>query len=173
MIDWVIFDWGNTVMRDLPQFSGPMAGWPQVEALPDIETALIDLHATYQIALATNAAESGAELARVALTRVGLADYFARILTARELGASKPDPAFFEHVLATCGCLPHRAVMVGDSFRTDIVGAKHAGLWAVWYNPAGTPLPLTIPIAPDAEIATLADLPAAIRALDEHAAGHI
>jgi putative hydrolase of the HAD superfamily len=165
MIKLVIFDWGDTVMRDFPQFSGPMADWPRVEAMPGIEDALRALQPDHQLALASNAAESGADRARAALARVGLEAYFDPILTARELGVSKPDPAFFEAILRACGCLPHQAVMVGDSFRTDVVGAKQAGLWAVWMNPAGSVPPPDVPIRPDADLRDLVDLPAAIRAL--------
>jgi putative hydrolase of the HAD superfamily len=166
MIRWVLFDWGNTVMREFPQFSGSMATWPRVEAMPGIGDALRDLRIDYQCALASNAAESGADQAWQALARVGLDALFDVALTARELGASKPDPQFFDALLTRCDALPHQAVMVGDTFRTDIVGAKHASLWAVWYNPAGDPPPAGAHIHPDATLRRLSDLPAAIRAID-------
>jgi putative hydrolase of the HAD superfamily len=173
MIDVVIFDWGDTVMRDFPQFAGPMVDWPEVAAMPGIRDALRTLAADYRLVLATNAAASGAQTVRAALARVGLDDYFAHVLTARELGVSKPDPGFFERVLEVCGGVPHRAVMVGDSFRTDIVGAKHASLRAIWYNPRGEAPPADVPITPDATIRELGDLPAAIRRLDNRAAGEV
>lgn len=173
MIELVIFDWGDTVMRDFPQYAGPMLDWPHVEVVPGIEAALRALRPNYRLVLATNAAASGAEKARAALARVGLDVYFACVLTARELGVSKPDPAFFEAVLEACGSVPHRAVMVGDNFRTDIVGAKHASLRAVWYNPRGDFPPPDVPILPDATVTDLARLSAAIRTLDHRAAGEI
>ena len=123
------------------------------------------------LALATNAAASGAQRVRAALARVGLDGYFSAVLTARELHVSKPDPAFFEAALAVFDCVPHHAVMVGDNFRTDIVGAKHASLNAVWYNPAGDPPPRGVPIRADAVIHALHELDAAIRALDRCAGG--
>jgi HAD superfamily hydrolase (TIGR01493 family) len=173
MIEVVIFDWGDTVMRDFPQYAGPMVEWPRVEAVPGIADALRALSPDFRLALATNAAASGAEKARAALARVGLDTYFTYVLTARELGVSKPDPAFFERALEVCGCVPHRAVMVGDNFRTDIVGAKHASLLAVWYNPRRDSAPPEVPITPDATIHDLGDLAAAIRDLDRRAAGEM
>jgi HAD superfamily hydrolase (TIGR01509 family) len=173
MIEVVIFDWGDTVMRDFPQYAGSMVDWPQVEAMPGIRDALHVLAVDYRLVLATNAAASGAEKARAALARVGLDAYFTHVLTARELGVSKPDPAFFERLLEVCGCVPHRAVMVGDNFRTDIVGAKHASLRAVWYNLRGESPPPDVPIEPDATIHDLAELAATIRRLDRRAAGEI
>ncbi len=173
MIDVVIFDWGDTVMRDFPQYGGPMAEWPEVEAMPGITDALRALAADYRLVLATNAAASGAGMARAALARVGLDTYFTYILTARELGVSKPDPGFFERVLEVCGSVPHRAVMVGDNFRTDIVGAKHASLHAIWYNLRAESPPADVPITPDDTIRDLADLPAAIRRLHDRADGEV
>jgi len=171
MIELIVFDWGDTVMRDMPQYGGPMVEWPHVEAMPEIETALQTLKPAYRLALATNAAESGAEKVRAALARAGLDDYFDVVLTARELGVSKPDPAFFDALLAACGCVPHQAVMVGDNYRTDIVGAKLASLWAVWYNAAHADPPGDSALGPDAEIGALSELAAVIRTLDLHAPG--
>jgi FMN phosphatase YigB (HAD superfamily) len=88
MIEVVIFDWGDTVMRDFPQYAGPMVEWPRVEAVPGIADALRALSPDFRLALATNAAASGAEKARAALARVGLDTYFTYVLTARELGVS-------------------------------------------------------------------------------------
>lgn len=171
MIKLVIFDWGDTVMRDFPQYAGPMAEWPRVESMPGIAAALAALHHDRTLALATNAAESGAGRVREALARVGLESYFSAIITAQDIGVSKPDPAFFETVLATFDCVPHQAAMVGDSFRTDVVGAKHASLYAVWYNAAGDTPPPDVPFRADAEIRDLLQLDAAIRMLDYSAEG--
>jgi putative hydrolase of the HAD superfamily len=173
MIEVILFDGGDTVLRDFPQYAGPMVEWPRLEAMPGIEEALRSLHADYRLVLASNAAASGADQARAAMARVGLDTYFAHVLTARELGISKPDPGFFERVLEICGSMPHRAVMVGDNFRTDIVGAKHASLRAVWYNPRGDAPPPGVPIVPDAILHDLRDLPSTIRALDQRAAGEV
>lgn len=171
MIEVIVFDCGDTVMRDISHYAGPMVEWPHVEAMPEIEAALQALKPAYRLAMATNALESGADRVRAALARVGLDGYFEVVLTARELGVSKPDPAFFDALLAACGCVPHQAVMVGDSFRTDVVGAKLASMWAVWYNPGGDDPPGDSALMPDAEIGALSDLAAVIRALDLHAPG--
>jgi HAD superfamily hydrolase (TIGR01509 family) len=171
MIELIVFDWGDTVMRDMPEYGGPMVEWPHVEAMPGIAAALHALKPAYQLALATNAAVSGAERVRGALARVGLEQWFDVVLTASELGVCKPDPAFFDALLAESGCLPHHAVMVGDNFRTDIVGAKLASLWAVWYNPTHADPPADAVPQPDAVIHTLDDLPAAIHTLDSRAPG--
>jgi len=160
MIRALVFDWGNTVMRDFPEYPGPMALWPHVEAIPGIAEALAQLRPRYRLALATNAASSGADLVGQALARVGLEDYFT-IFAARDLGTCKPEPAFFARVLDGLGCAPQEAAMVGDDYRVDIVGAKAAGLRAIWFNPSAAPCPLLHP-QHDAEVRTMAQLPAAV-----------
>jgi len=156
----LLFDWGDTVMR-LFGFPGPMAYWPRVEAVPGVAEALQALQPRYRLVVATNAAESGAALVREALERAGLGIYFEAVFTAQELGACKPEPAFFQAVLEELGCAPSEAVMVGDAYRADVVGAKEAGLRAVWFNPEGAPCPLTHPVH-DAEVRAMAALPGAL-----------
>lgn len=171
MIKVVILDWGDTVMQDLPQFTGAMARWPEVVAVPGAEDALAALVGRYRLVLASNASDSGAALVREALARVGLESFFNDVLTARELGVSKPDPAFFDAILARCACVPHHAVMVGDSFHTDVVGAKYAGLWAVWLNTAEDSSLRNATVREDICIGSMAVLPAAIQTLERRAGG--
>jgi len=46
----IIFDWGDTVMCDFPEYTGPMAYWPKVEVVPGIEKALQQLQKTLSVA---------------------------------------------------------------------------------------------------------------------------
>jgi len=164
MMRVLIFDWGDTVMRVFPGYAGPMADWPEVAAAPGVEVALTALAPHHLLALATNAADSGAALVRVALQRAGLARYFALVFTARELGARKPEPAFFEALLREMDCAADEAVMIGDDYAADVAGAKAAGLRGVWFNPAGAACPDSHPLY-DAVVTELADLPAALAAI--------
>ncbi len=160
----LIFDWGDTVMRTFPQYRGPMADWPEVVAEPGATEALTELARHYRLALATNARDSGSLAVRDALRRVRLDAVFDVVATSKEMGAAKPDPAFFRAVLARVGCGSDEAVMVGDSYDADVAGAKMAGLRAIWYNPARAACPEPHP-AYDAEIGHLADLPAVVAGL--------
>jgi 2-haloacid dehalogenase len=62
---------------------------------------------------------------------------------SEEIGAAKPAGAFFDAALAQLGN-PSRqeALMIGDSWASDILGATRYGLDACWYNPARKPRPL-------------------------------
>ena len=59
------------------------------------------------------------------------------LMASEEAGVSKPDPAIFALALGRLGCSADEAVMVGDSWENDIVGAQRAGIRAVWFNPRG------------------------------------
>ena len=63
------------------------------------------------------------------------------LVTPEQAGATKPAPAIFEAALAQAGCSPQEAVMIGDAWHVDIVGASAAGIRAIWLNRRGLPCP--------------------------------
>lgn len=142
MIRALVFDWGDTVMQVFPEYSGPMAHWPRVEAVPGIENALREAKKSYVTALASNACDSGSSLVRDALERAGLEKYFDEVFTARDLNAAKPDSAFYRGILYNLKLAPDEVVMIGDQFETDIAGAKKTGFWTIWYNPSDREPPI-------------------------------
>ena len=148
-------------MRDFKEYDGPMAYWPVVEAVPGIEKALQQLNGRWRLILATNAPASGQALVRAALERAGLDLYFEAIFTAKELGLRKPDPSYYYKVLASLQVDPSQAVMIGDDYQGDILGAKNAGLRAIWFNPSGSLAPSPHPQY-DAEVLHLEGLPPVI-----------
>ena len=162
-IDAVLFDWGDTLMVDDGSQTGPMATWPKVAAVDGAQETLRRLRPHYRLLVATNADESSGPDVRAALARVGLDAAIDGVVSSRDVGARKPDAAFFAAALRQAGVhrrgvAPARAVMVGDSVANDVAGAKAAGLRAVWFNPSRRPLPPGAP-APDAVVAGLRELP--------------
>jgi len=158
MIRALIFDWGDTVMRVFPEFSGPMAHWPRVEAVPGIENALRAAKPSYVIAVASNASDSGSSLVRDALERAGLEKYFDEVFTARDLKATKPNSAFYRGILRKLELAPEEVVMIGDHFETDIAGAKTTGLWTIWYNPSDKEPPIGLEGMADVVIRRYSDM---------------
>ena len=79
----------------------------------------------------------------------------------------KPAAPFFHLALADLGVAPGEALMVGDDIEADIGGAQSAGLKAVQVETGKfTPADLEHPrISPDARVASIADLPAALEGL--------
>lgn len=133
MIKAIIFDWGDTVMRDFPEYSGPMCDWLRVELMPGIREVLTELHGKVPLYLATNAGDSDAVRVARALERVGLETYFDKIFTSRELGFAKPALGFFE-LSYQLGVAPRECLMVGNDHNKDILPAREAGMQAVWCN---------------------------------------
>lgn len=131
---WLLLDWGDTVMRVFPEYPGPMRDWHRVGAMPGVPETLAALAGGVRLALATNAADSDEEAIRGALDRAGLADRFQRIFCYRTVGYRKPSREFFQAVLEELAVPPTGAVMVGDDFDGDVLGANAAGLRAVWLN---------------------------------------
>jgi len=57
---------------------------------------------------------------------------FDCVVVSALVGAEKPAPAIFEHALRQFDCPPARALHVGDSYEEDVLGARGAGLEALW-----------------------------------------
>ena len=130
-------------MRDFPAYPGPMAYWPKVEAVSGIETALQQLQKYFICCLASNAADSDAELMGLALSRVNLRQYFQYLFTSRELEYKKPDPAFYREILRRMKLEPKQYIAVGNDYEKDIVPANSVGMYTIWFRPHShfTPIP--------------------------------
>lgn len=157
----VIFDWGDTLMRDLPGREGPMAFWPEVELVSGAKEALAGLDPGLVLCVASNAGASDAALMGLALERGGIRGYFTHLFTHRELGAAKPDVRFFTEAARRAGASPEECVMVGNDLERDIRGARRAGMKTVWLAPAGG-----ADGEADVVIRSMRELPEAIRRLD-------
>jgi HAD superfamily hydrolase (TIGR01549 family) len=75
---------------------------------------------------------------------VGIAKYFLFILDSTLEGMMKPDPRIFAKACHTAGVTPETVLHVGDLWGCDIMGARSAGMPAVWLgNDLISPAPLT------------------------------
>ena len=63
------------------------------------------------------------------------------LVVSEEAGFVKPDPAIFEVALNRLQCRAEEAVMVGDLWDVDILGAYRAGIRAIWFNRYGATCP--------------------------------
>jgi len=131
----VLFDWGDTVMRDDPASTVPMVEWQSVEVIEGIAEVLEYLRSSgRRIVLATSASISDESQIRGALGRGGLDEYFAHIYCFKNTGLQKGE-AFYHHILGNLGIPASDALMVGDGFEKDILAANAVGIFAVWFNP--------------------------------------
>ncbi len=65
----------------------------------------------------------------------GLGGFFGVVAISSEVGYLKPHPAIFQRALESLGVAPEESMMVGDSLRGDVAGAKALGMVAVWKRP--------------------------------------
>jgi putative hydrolase of the HAD superfamily len=113
-------------------------GHPAIDGMGE---SLAAVSARHRVGLLTN---GPSDLQRLKLDQAGLADAFEVVVVSGETGVGKPSPAVFEVVLDGLDALPADAVMVGDSWERDIVGALGAGIEAFWIS-AGRPAPAEHP----------------------------
>lgn len=71
------------------------------------------------------------------LARLGILDRFEVAGVSAIVGARKPGPALFHHVLGELGLPPEAVVHCGDRPDMDCLGARQAGLSAVLVDRAG------------------------------------
>ncbi len=76
----------------------------------------------------------------------------------------KPASRLFAMALDKLGVEPDSCVYVGDKQFEDVLGARRAGMAAVWINRKGAPLNPSLP-TPDAEIRDLLELPQVLQRL--------
>ncbi len=68
------------------------------------------------------------------LTDLELDPWLDFVLASGAVGLAKPDPAFFRVALDRADAAPGEALMVGDSYRADVHGARSAGVDALWLD---------------------------------------
>ncbi len=131
----VLFDWGDTVMRDYPERTAPMVEWESVEVVDGIADVLAYLHSTgRRIVLATSAEISDENQIRGALRRGGLDHYFAGIYCFKNTNLPKGEE-FYRYILNDLQLSASDALMVGDGFEKDIRIPNGLGMYAIWFNP--------------------------------------
>jgi putative hydrolase of the HAD superfamily len=65
------------------------------------------------------------------LRKVGLLEYFDKVVTSAFVGIRKPDPGIFLFALMQFGLQPQEAVIVGDSEKHDVWGGTITGMKTV------------------------------------------
>lgn len=132
----------------------------QHDFLPGALEALESLRGSFRLFLASNGTAS---VQHRRLTDANLYRFFEGVFISQEIGFNKPSIEYFSGCFAKIPNFSReKAVMVGDSLTSDILGGKNAGISTVWVNPQGKPWEK---IQPDYEIAGLPELEALLRRL--------
>lgn len=114
----------------------------------------------FRFAVCTNKLES---LSRLLLDKLNMTSRFEAICGADTFGVSKPDPTILRQTIARAGGEVSSSIMVGDS-GPDIGVARRTGIPVIGVEFGYTEIPIT-ELKPDALIAHMRELPAAIKTL--------
>ncbi len=108
------------------------AAWGQTHTLvPGAKEMLENLRAKgYRLFAASN---SFGHLQRSRLEAAGILHFFEDTYISMDIGYDKPDVRFYEEALRRCGLQAHEVLMIGDSMTTDVIGARAAGLDALYF----------------------------------------
>lgn len=127
-----LFDWGNTLMVDIPGMKGKMCDWDHVETIPFAEEALKTISSTASVYIATAAAESSPSDIEKAFRRVGLSHYINGYFCRQNTGFTKPDPDFYRAIIKTLSVETSAVTMVGDTLEQDILPCHRLGVKTIW-----------------------------------------
>lgn len=66
------------------------------------------------------------------LEEFGLTSFFAAVIESAVVGVRKPDPAIFDLGVKALSLSPGQVVVIGDSYKKDIVPAQTLGCQTIW-----------------------------------------
>ncbi|WP_058990513.1 YjjG family noncanonical pyrimidine nucleotidase [Anaerococcus rubeinfantis] len=105
--------------------------YDEVEMVDGIEDLLYYLSNKYQIYAASNG------LYDMQLNRIkksNLYKYFTDIFVSDKIGYEKPDKRFFKKIMDITKYSNDDLIMIGDSIKSDIIGAKNSKIKSIYFN---------------------------------------
>ena len=121
--------------------------------LPGAEEAVQRLSKQYRLFLVSNGTAS---VQKGRMTSANLYPYFERVFVSQEIGYNKPAKEYFDRCFEQIPDFDRsKAIIVGDSLTSDILGGINAGIATCWVNPKGLPADT---IQPDYQIKSITEL---------------
>ena len=130
---------------------------------PDAPEALGILGQQHRLAVVSNADDSYLD---PVVSRIPAR--FEAVISSEGGQCYKPDRRLFEAAIRNLRVDPAECVYVGDKQFEDVMGARGAGMSAVWINRSHAPMNPDLP-TPDGEIHDLLQLPSALQRLAQAA----
>ena len=131
--------------------------------LPGAEEAVARLSRKYKLYLTSNGTAS---VQKGRMTSANLYRFFENVFVSQEIGVNKPAVEYFEKCFAQIpGFDKTKAIIVGDSLTSDILGGQNAGIATCWVNPHHKQSRLDIRV--DYEIEALSQLEDLLENLDK------
>ena len=126
--------------------------------------ALDYVEGRYKVGLISVTGVSPGRIVRRILGELGVLDYFDALVFSDEVKLVKPNPDLFRACLVMLDCAPQEVVHVGDSYKSDIVGAIDACMRTIWVKTREQEQRQGY--VPDAVITSLLEFPETLRALE-------
>jgi len=89
------------------------------------------LKTRYKLHIITNGFN---EVQHKKLSKSNILHYFDTITNSEMAGVKKPNPKIFNHALDQAKTKAERSIMIGDSLEADVLGAKHIGMDAIFFD---------------------------------------
>lgn len=123
----------KAAQRLLKQLEEQMILFPKLS--PGVHHTIETLARHYTLAIISNGSK---ERQLTLLQRLGLTSLIApdHLFTFQRGAHRKPEPAIFNHALTTLNIGSSAGVMVGDSWRNDVMGAAGVSMDSVWLHQA-------------------------------------
>ncbi|MBU1291789.1 HAD family hydrolase [bacterium] len=64
----------------------------------------------------------------------GISEIFDSITTSEEVQSYKPESKIFQVALNKARCQGEESIIIGDSYKKDIIGGKNMGMTTIWIN---------------------------------------
>jgi len=108
----------------------------KANVFPGVIDTLEYLANKYKLYILTN---GFAEVQVQKIRNSGLQNYFSKLFIAEMVGYQKPDRRIFEYAVKSVHARKSESLMIGDDPEADIIGAAHAGINQVYFNPLRKP----------------------------------
>lgn len=102
-------------------------------SIADARPTLDALHERYPMVLVSNFYGN----VEAVLEDFGLRHYFRSIIESAVVGVRKPDPAIFALGVEALGLRPEEVLVIGDSYKKDILPARSLGCRTAWLKGKG------------------------------------
>jgi len=89
------------------------------------------LKSKYNLHIITNGFQ---EVQQHKLEKSKISHYFETVTNSEMVGVKKPNPKIFDYALNLAKTDKSKAIMIGDNYEADILGAINIGLDAICYN---------------------------------------
>lgn len=127
MIKYLIFDRGDTVIKDLPESYGGMGQWPYYQAVEGAIEILNRIYKKYYCVMASNTHVSTKEVIKDVLGKLKIENCIKEVFTQKELGCAKPALEFYLKIINILNADPEETCIIGNDYELDIVSAKMIG----------------------------------------------